>query len=40
VRLDDGTPALLEAELAEPSFFFGVDPDSAQRFVDAAVRRL
>jgi hypothetical protein len=40
VRLDDGSPALLEAELAEPSFFFGVDPDSAQRFVEAAVRRL
>ncbi|CAM8657806.1 hypothetical protein MCETE4_01983 [Acidimicrobiia bacterium] len=40
VRLDDDTPALLEAELAEPSFFFEVDPGSAQRFVDAAVRRL
>lgn len=39
-RLDDGTPALLEAELAEPSFFFGIDPNAAQRFVDAVVRRL
>ena len=40
VRVDDGTPALLEAELAEPSFFFGVHPDSARRFVDAVARRL
>jgi hypothetical protein len=40
VRLDDGTPALLEVELAEPSFFFGVHPGSAQRFVEAVARRL
>ena len=40
VTLDDGTVALLEAELFEPCFFFPVDPASADRFVDAVVRRI
>ncbi len=35
VRLDDGTPALLEAELFEPSLFLMVDPASPARFVAA-----
>ena len=39
VRLDDGTEALLEAELFEPSFFLDTDPDSPARFVDAVRRR-
>ncbi len=38
VRLDDGTEALLEAELFEPMFFLDVDPAAADRFA-AAVRR-
>jgi len=40
VTLDDGTVALLEAELFEPCFFLPVDPLSADRFVDAVVRRI
>ncbi|MEZ5382614.1 MAG: hypothetical protein R2754_12590 [Microthrixaceae bacterium] len=39
VRMDDGTEALLEAELFEPSFFLQVDPGSPDRFVEAVRRR-
>jgi len=40
VRLDDATPALLEAELFEPSLFLMVDPRSPARFVAAVQARL
>lgn len=41
VTLDDGAPALLEAELFEPCFFIGrVDPRAADRFTDACLSRL
>ncbi len=40
VRLDDGSPALLEAELFEPCFFLPTDVDAADRFVGAVIRRL
>jgi len=40
VRLDDGTPALLEAELFEPCFFLPTDSGAANRFVDAVIRRI
>ena len=40
VRLDDGSPALLEAELFEPCFFLLTDVDAADRFVGAVLRRL
>jgi len=40
VRLDDGKPALLEAELFEPSLFLMVDPASPTRFVAAVQARL
>jgi hypothetical protein len=40
IRLDDGSPALLEAELVEPSFFLGVDPQASTRLVEAVLRRL
>jgi hypothetical protein len=40
IRLDDGSPALLEAELFEPCFFLPTDPESPRRFVDAVIRRL
>ena len=40
VRLDDGSPALLEAELFEPCFFLPTDSESPRRFVDAVIRRL
>lgn len=40
VRLDDGKPALLEAELFEPSLFLMVDPASPARFVAAVQARL
>ncbi len=33
VRLADGSFALMELELIEPSLYFNMDPDSAQRFV-------
>ncbi|MBY6062910.1 ATP-grasp domain-containing protein [Pseudidiomarina sediminum] len=33
--LDDGTPALMEMELIEPSLYFGVDDQSPERFVQA-----
>lgn len=35
VTLDDGSEAVLEVELAEPSLFLSTDPESAGRFVDA-----
>lgn len=40
IRLDDGSPALLEAELFEPCFFLPTDPESAGRFVQAVRRRI
>lgn len=39
VRLDDGSPALLEAELFEPAFFLNVRPEAADPFRDAVLRR-
>jgi len=39
VTLDDGSPALLEAELFEPCFFLHVAPDSARLLADAVLRR-
>jgi len=39
VRLDDGTEALLEAELFEPAFFLHTDPAAADRFATAVARR-
>jgi glutathione synthase/RimK-type ligase-like ATP-grasp enzyme len=40
VTLDDGRPAVLEVELAEPSFFLSVEPAGADRFVAAVLNRL
>jgi hypothetical protein len=40
VTLDDGTPALLEAELFEPCFFLPVDPPAAERFAAAVLARV
>jgi len=40
VTLDDGTEAVLEAELAEPAFFFPTAPDAADRFARVLDRRL
>jgi len=40
IRLDDGTPALLEAELFEPCFFLTTDSNAANRFVEAVRRRI
>ena len=40
IRLDDGSPALLEAELFEPCFFLPTDPEAPRRFVDAVIRRM
>jgi hypothetical protein len=40
VTLDDGRVAALEVELAEPSFFLPVDPDAAERFVEAVVQHV
>lgn len=40
IRLDDGSPALLEAELFEPCFFLPTDAEAPHRFVDAVIRRL
>jgi hypothetical protein len=40
VTLDDGSPALLEAEVFEPSFFLMVDDAAPARFVDAVRARL
>ena len=39
VQLDDGSQALLEAELFEPSFFLQVDPGAPERLVQAVRRR-
>jgi glutathione synthase/RimK-type ligase-like ATP-grasp enzyme len=39
VTMDDGAPAILEVELAEPSFYLGIDPRSADRFVAAVSAR-
>jgi hypothetical protein len=39
VTLDDGSPALLEAELFEPCFFLHVAPDSARLLAEAVRRR-
>ena len=36
----DGAPAVLELELAEPSYFIAVAPESAARFADCVVTRL
>lgn len=36
----DGTPRLLELELAEPSLFFAHAPGSAERFADVVLARL
>ena len=35
VRLADGTPALMELELIEPSLYFRTDEGAAGRFADA-----
>jgi hypothetical protein len=40
VRLDDGTPALMEAELIEPSLYFRMHPDAPRHFADAIEARL
>jgi hypothetical protein len=40
VTLDDGREAVLEVELAEPSFFLSIDPAAADRFAAAVLRRL
>lgn len=40
VTLDDGTDVLLEAELAEPSFFLETDPAAADRFAHLLAHRL
>jgi hypothetical protein len=40
VALDDGRAAVLEVELAEPSFFLSVDPAAADRFAAAVLGRL
>ena len=40
VRLDDGSPAVLEAELFEPSLFVDVAPGAADRFATACLRRI
>ena len=37
VQLQNGEPAILEAELFDPQLFFPVDPTSAARFVDALI---
>jgi glutathione synthase/RimK-type ligase-like ATP-grasp enzyme len=38
VRLPDGTPAVIEVELIEPSLYFPYDPDSPARFAHALDR--
>ena len=40
IRLDDGSPALLEAELFEPCFFLPTDSEAPRRFIDAVGRRM
>jgi glutathione synthase/RimK-type ligase-like ATP-grasp enzyme len=39
VTLDDGTDVVLEVELAEPSFFLGIDPAAADRFAALLAER-
>jgi len=39
VELADGTPAILEAELFEPSFFLSVDSEAPRRFLETCRRR-
>lgn len=39
-RLDDGTPALMEAELIEPSLYFRMHPDAPRNFADAVEARI
>jgi glutathione synthase/RimK-type ligase-like ATP-grasp enzyme len=38
VRLDDGTPALMELELIEPSLYFRTDPRAPDNFADALMK--
>ncbi|HET9033646.1 MAG TPA: hypothetical protein VFN25_12170 [Dokdonella sp.] len=40
IRATDGTPALLELELAEPSLFFRHAPGSAKRFAATLLKRI
>jgi glutathione synthase/RimK-type ligase-like ATP-grasp enzyme len=40
LRADDGTPAVLELELIEPSLFLDYAPGSADALADAVVRRV
>jgi glutathione synthase/RimK-type ligase-like ATP-grasp enzyme len=40
VRVDDGSPALLELELTEPSLFLGLGPGAASRLAAAVSTRL
>ena len=40
IRLDDGSPALLEAELFEPCFFLPTDSEAPRRFIEAVGRRM
>jgi glutathione synthase/RimK-type ligase-like ATP-grasp enzyme len=40
VRGDDGTPWLLELELAEPSLFLGLGSDAALRLAEGIARRI
>ena len=40
VTLDDGSDVVLEAELAEPAFFFDIDPGAADRFAGVLAGRL
>lgn len=40
VRLEDGTPALMEAELIEPSLYFRMHEGAPASFADALERRL
>lgn len=37
---NDGTPVIIEIEMAEPSFFFHTSDGSAERFADAVVGRV
>jgi glutathione synthase/RimK-type ligase-like ATP-grasp enzyme len=40
VRLDDGTPALMEVEVIEPSLYFRMHPSAPRNFADAVEARL
>jgi glutathione synthase/RimK-type ligase-like ATP-grasp enzyme len=40
VRLADGSPAVIEVELIEPSLYFPYDPESPARFADALDRMM